>query len=216
MEVLTFAGGAFLQNTLLVVCEDGRTGLLVDPGAMTAEALAEARARNLRIEAILLTHAHFDHIEGVGLAREETGAPVHLHPLDRVIYDNIAQYALFFGVECEPQPPPDVDLVPGTTLSFGGSEFAVVFTPGHAPGHVMFVAASEPVAIVGDVIFAGSIGRTDLPMGDFDTLMDSIHTQVLALPDETRLFTGHGPDTTVGRERGTNPFLVPVYGGEFA
>lgn len=216
MEVLTFAGGPFVQNTLLVVCEDGRTGLLVDPGAMTAEALVAARARDLHIAAILLTHAHFDHIEGVRLAREETAAPIHLHPLDRVIYDNVVQYGSFFGVECEPQPPPDVDLVPGTTLTFGGSGFDVVFTPGHAPGHVIFVSTSEPVAIVGDVIFAGSIGRTDLPLADFDTLMDSIHRQVLALPDETRLHTGHGPETTVGRERGTNPFLVPVYGGEFA
>ena len=216
VEILTFAGGPFMQNTLLVVCADGRTGLLVDPGAMTGEALAEARARDLHIAAILLTHAHFDHIEGVRLAREETGAPIHLHPLDRIMYDNVVQYGSFFGVECEPQPPPDVDLVPGTTLTFGGSGFEVVFTPGHAPGHVMFVSTSEPVAIVGDVIFAGSIGRTDLPLADFDTLMESIHRQVLTLPDETRLHTGHGPETTVGRERGTNPFLVPVYGGEFA
>ncbi len=214
MEVLTFAGGPFMQNTLLVVCADGRTGLLVDPGAMTPAALAEARARRLHIAAILLTHAHFDHIEGVGLAREETGAPIHLHPLDRVIYDNVIPLATAFGAECEEQPPPDEELVPDTTLSFGGSEFRIVFTPGHAPGHVMFVSTSEPVAIVGDVIFAGSIGRTDLPMADFNTLMDSIHTRVLALPDETRLYTGHGPDTTVGDERRTNPFLVPVYGGE--
>lgn len=214
VEVLTFGGGPFLQNTLLVVCADGRTGLLIDPGAMTPDALAEARARQLHIAAILLTHAHFDHVEGVGLAREETGAPIYLHPLDRVMYDNVTHFAMAYGVECDEQPPPDVELVPGETLSFGGSEFRIVFTPGHAPGHVMFVSTSEPVAIVGDVVFAGSIGRTDLPMADFNTLMDSIHGQVLTLPDNTRLYTGHGPDTTVGDERRTNPFLVPVYGGE--
>lgn len=114
----------------------------------------------------------------------------------------------------EEQPPPEVDLVPGTNLSFGGSEFEVVFAPGHAPGHVIFVSTSEPVAIAGDVVFAGSIGRTDLPFGDYRVLMESIRTQVLTLPDETVLYPGHGPETTVGHERITNPFLIPVYGGE--
>ncbi len=215
MDILTFTGGPFVQNTLLVVCADGRTALLVDPGAATPQALATVRARGLEVAAILLTHAHLDHIEGVATARRDTGAPIHLHPLDQPIYDGAAAQAVSFGVPWEgAPPPPDVDLVPGTNLVFGGSEFEVVFTPGHAPGHVIFVSTSEPVAIVGDVVFAGSIGRTDLPLGDYRVLMESIRNEVLTLPGDTRLHPGHGPATTVGHERLTNPFLVPVHGGE--
>ena len=214
MEILTFTGGPFVQNTILVVCADGRTGLLVDPGAATPAALAAARARDLHIAAILLTHAHLDHVDGVALAKRETGAPIHLHPLDRPLYDNVAAQAIAFGVDWEELPPPDIDLVPGRDLAFGGSRFEVVFAPGHAPGHVIFVSTSEPVAIVGDVIFAGSIGRTDLPGGDYRVLIESIRARVLTLPPETRLCPGHGPETTAGYERLTNPFLVPVYAGE--
>ena len=214
MQVLTFSGGPFVQNTLLAVCADDRTALLFDPGAATPDALAAARALNLRVGAILLTHAHLDHVEGVALAKRETRAPIHLHPLDRPYYENLSVQAAMFGVPYREQPPLDAELVPGRNLVFGGSEFEVVFVPGHAPGHVMFVSASDPVAISGDVIFAGSIGRTDLPGGDHRVLMESIRTRVLTLPPETRLHTGHGPETTVGHERMTNPFLVPVYGGE--
>ena len=199
-----------------MVCEDGRTAVLVDPGAATADALAVARARNLHVAAILLTHAHLDHVDGVPLATSATGAPIHLHPDDRVLYDNVAAQAAAFGVGTVALPPPDHDLVPGVNVSFGGSEFEVVFAPGHAPGHVIFVSTTEPVALVGDVIFFGSIGRTDLPGGDYRVLMDSIRTRVMTLPPETRLITGHGPETTVAHERDTNPFLVPAYGGEFA
>ena len=203
-----------MQNTVLVVCDDARTAVLVDPGAATDLALAAARGRGLDVAAILLTHAHLDHIEGVARAKEATGAPVYLHPADRILYDNVWSQAAAFGVPYEEQPPPDIDLVPGENVSFGGSEFEVVFAPGHAPGHVIFVSTTEPVAIVGDVIFLGSIGRTDLPGGDYRLLMDSIHRTVLTLPPETRLYTGHGPETTVGHEQRTNPFLVPVYGGD--
>lgn len=215
-EILSFAGGPFVQNTVLVVCADGRTALLIDPGGATAEALAVVRARNLEIAAILLTHAHLDHMDGIPLARSVTAAPIHLHPADRVLYDSVGAQAAMFGVGSPALPPPDRDIAPGVDLSFGGSGFEVLFAPGHAPGHVIFVSTSEPVAIVGDVIFFGSIGRTDLPGGDYNTLMESIRTQVLTLPPETRLITGHGPETTVGHEKHTNPFLVPVYGGEFA
>ena len=215
MKILTFTGGAFVQNTFLAVCADGRTGLLIDPGAATPDALAAARARDLHVAAILLTHAHLDHVEGVALAKRETGAPIHLHPLDRPLYDNVFIQAAAFDVPFDEPPPPDADLVPGTNLIFGGLEFEVVFVPGHAPGHVMFVSASDPVAISGDVIFAGSIGRTDLPGADYRVLMESIRTRVLMLPPETRLYPGHGPETTVGHEQVANPFLVPVYSGEW-
>ena len=216
IQILTFTGGPFVQNTLLVVCEDGRTGLIIDPGAATPEALAAARDRELEIAAILLTHAHVDHVDGVPEARAETGAPIHLHPLDRPLYDNVPEWAGLFGVQCDPLPPPDLELEPGVNLSFGGSEFEVVFVPGHAPGHVMFVSTALPVAIVGDVIFRGSIGRTDLPNSNYGELMESIRSQILTLPAETQLHPGHGPETTVGLERGTNPFLLHLNGSRWA
>ena len=215
IEILTFTGGPFVQNTVLVVCEDGRTGLLIDPGAATAEALAAARARDLDIEALLVTHAHLDHIDGLKEAKAETGAPIYLHPLDRPLYDTAANQAIVFGVPFAEPPPPDIDFVPGSKVSFGGSEFEVDFVPGHAPGHIMLVSTSEPVAIVGDVIFRGSIGRTDLPGGDYGLLMRSIRSRVLTLPPETRLYPGHGPDTTVQVERDTNPFVLQLHGGRW-
>ena len=214
--VHSFTGGAFAQNTILVECSDGRTGLLVDPGAATAEALHAASARGLDIAAILLTHAHLDHVEKVGLARESTGAPIHLHPADRPLYDGVWAQATAFGVSCGRLPEPDVELVPGRTLTFGGTSLDVLFAPGHAPGHVILHCPADSLAIVGDVVFQGSIGRTDLPGGDFDTLMDSIRRVVLRLPPETVLHPGHGPETTVAMERDTNPFLVPGIGGALA
>lgn len=212
-SIRTFTGGLFAQNTFLAACADGRTAVLVDPGAATQQALAVAERRGLKIAAILLTHAHFDHIEGVALARRRTGAPICLHPLDRPIYDDAAERGVSFGVPFEPPPPPDKELVPGSTLHFGGSGFQVVFVPGHAPGHVMFVSAEEPFAFVGDVVFLGSVGRTDLPGGDYRVLMDSIRSKVATLPDDTRLYPGHGPATTVAHELRTNPFLVPFRAG---
>ncbi len=214
--VHAFTGGSFAQNTLLVVCADRSSAVLVDPGAATDQALAAVKSRGLTVRDILLTHAHFDHVEGVALARRVTGAPVHLHPADRPLYDDAAVRGASFGLPFEAPPPPDKALTPGDVLTVGRSEFRVAFVPGHAPGHVMFVCDTEALALVGDVVFAGSIGRTDLPGGDYGTLMASIRSEVLTLPPETRLFPGHGPPTTVGREAQTNPFLAPVYAGRLA
>lgn len=203
MRVFAFAGGAYQQNTFLAACEDGRTGVLVDPGAATGEALAAARSRRLDVAAILLTHAHVDHVEGLAQAKRATGAPVHLHPAERPIYE----WSL--GQLSAPAPSPDADLQPGTALAFGGSSLRVAFAPGHSPGHVLFACEAASLAFVGDVVFSGSIGRTDLPGGDCATLMNSIRSEVLTLPSETTLHPGHGPDTTVARERTHNPFLAP-------
>lgn len=203
MRVFAFAGGAYQQNTFLAACEDGRTGVLVDPGAATGEALAAARSRRLDVAAILLTHAHVDHVEGLAQAKRATGAPVHLHPAERPIYE----WSL--GQLSAPAPSLDADLQPGTALAFGGSRLRVAFAPGHSPGHVLFACESASLAFVGDVVFSGSIGRTDLPGGDYATLMNSIRSEVLTLPSETTLHPGHGPDTTVARERTHNPFLAP-------
>jgi glyoxylase-like metal-dependent hydrolase (beta-lactamase superfamily II) len=204
-----FTGGAFAENAYLVECVRSGAAILVDPGAAVAE-LLEA-ARGLEVEAIVLTHAHIDHVEGLARAKRETGAPVHLHRADERLYHAAPLQAQWYGLELEPLPAVDRWMEPGERLSFGRCTLEVRFTPGHAPGHVVLVG--DGLALVGDVVFAGSIGRTDLPGGDLETLMRSIRGEILALPDATILHPGHGPETTVGHERATNPFLVPHYGG---
>jgi hydroxyacylglutathione hydrolase len=206
-----FTGGVFAQNTYLVSCARTSAGILVDPGAATEEALKQARAHGITIEQIVLTHAHVDHVEGLALAKTETGAPIHLHSADLPLYGAAPMQAEMFGLRMEPLPPVDAALEAGGEIRFGECALAVRFAPGHAPGHVILVG--DGMAVVGDVIFAGSIGRTDLFGGSLQTLMRSIREQVLTLPDETTLHTGHGPDTTVGHERRTNPFVTGVYGG---
>lgn len=209
--VRTFAGGPFAQNVFLVTCTRTGKAILVDPGAATPDALAEARRQGTQIELIVLTHSHLDHVDGVARAKRETGAPVLIHREAETMYHAAPQQAQMFGVRAEAPPPVDGYLEPGEPVKFGECELEVRYTPGHAPGHVTLVG--EGYAIVGDVVFRGSIGRTDLPGGDFQRLMRSIREEVLTLPDETTLYSGHGPDTTVGFERVANPFLVPHYGG---
>lgn len=206
LEVRGYAGGAFAQNGYLLRCATSGAAAIVDPGATTRRILDDAAALGAKVESILLTHAHVDHVEGVPLAKAETGAPVWLHADDRGLYGAAPTQAQWFGLRMEPLPPVDHALEHGATVRVGECSLDVRWAPGHAPGHVILVA--DGVAIVGDVVFAGSIGRTDLPGGDFGTLMRAIREQVLTLPDETVLFTGHGPATTVGRERATNPFLA--------
>lgn len=211
--VRPFAGGLFAENSYLLVCAATNAAIIVDPGAATPQLLAEARRLGVTIESIVLSHAHVDHVEGLGMAKAATGAPIYLHPADTELYVNAPQQGRMFGVQVDVLPPVDHPLAEGDAVRFGECELVVRFAPGHAPGHVMLVG--DGVAMVGDVIFYGSIGRTDLPGGDLATLMRSIREQVLTLPDATTLHTGHGPDTTVGHERVSNPFITGSYGGSY-
>lgn len=213
MEIRTFTAAGFGENAYLAWAEGSASAVAIDPGG-EATAMADAvAAAGLWLEAILLTHAHLDHIEGVATLVERTGAGIWLHPADRLLYDNVAYQARQFGHPVRIPPPPDESLAHGDTLDLGGLRFDVRHVPGHAPGHVLFHAPDEAVAFVGDIVFQGSVGRTDLPGGDHRALFRGIREQVLTLPDDTKLYCGHGPPTTVDHERRTNPFLVPDFGG---
>jgi hydroxyacylglutathione hydrolase len=209
LEVVALPNGQLAQNCYLVADRRTRDAVIIDPGEEPAMFLAELDTRGWALRAVWLTHAHIDHIVGVAAVQRATGAPIHLHPLDRPIYDALPQFGGWIGLELDPPPAPNVELRPGALLRVGGFEFEVRFTPGHSPGSVSFVGPG--MVFSGDVLFNGSIGRTDLPGGDFATLMSSIQTQLLSLPDSTVVYSGHGPDTTIGIERLTNPFLTGAY-----
>lgn len=170
----------------------------------------------LQLDAILLTHAHIDHIEGVAALRRHAAAPIYLHAADQMFYDNVSAQALHFGVTVEKQPPVDQRLDHDQQLSIAGIDFLVKHVPGHSLGHVILCASKEGIAFVGDVVFQNSIGRTDLLGGNYTQLMSGIREHVMTLPDDTVLYSGHGPETTVQAERIGNPFIAPMYGGSFA
>ena len=212
LDIRTFVAPAFGQNAYLVRCGGGPTAIVVDPGAEAAGMADALEAGGLELAAVLLTHAHLDHIEGVAELVRRTGAAVYLNGSDLPLYGAAQRQAEMFGMSIETPPPVDQPLETGT-LEFGGVSFEVRPAPGHSPGHVVLYCAAARVAFVGDVIFQGSIGRTDLPGGDYRQLMRSIREQVLTLPRETVLLSGHGPATTVEHEAATNPFIIPHFGG---
>lgn len=216
LSIQTFTSSVFGQNAYLVRCSVTGEIFAIDPGGEADAMVAALEDHESPLTAIILTHAHLDHIEGVAALAERTRAPIHLHPEDRPLYDAAAQQAAMFGHPFPVPPPPDESLRTGQELRLGRCSFEVRHTPGHSPGHVTLYSAAEGLAFVGDVVFAGSIGRTDLPGGSYEQLMRSIREQVLTLPDETELYSGHGPVTTVGRERTGNPFLAPDHPGRMA
>lgn len=216
VHVRTFTSPGFGENCYVVWREGESAAVVIDPGSGVPPVLDLLARESLRVEAILLTHAHLDHVEGVARLKHETAAPIYLHPGDGFLYERAAQQGLAFGVRMDEPPPVDVHIRGSEELELGSVTYEVRHVPGHSPGHVMFLVQDAGCAFVGDVVFQGSIGRTDLPGGDFTELIASIRTHVLCLPDETVLYSGHGPETTVGHERSTNPFLIPQYGGGLA
>jgi glyoxylase-like metal-dependent hydrolase (beta-lactamase superfamily II) len=212
VNVVTAAAPPFLKNGFLVSCEDTREAVLIDPGDEVDELLRAVESSRVGVKAILLTHAHLDHVTGVGRAKKDLGVPVWLHRDDLFLYDGLVQQGRMFGLELERQPAIDAFYQPGRPIRFGRHVVDVLHTPGHCPGGVCLAIGRENQRerelFVGDTLFAGSIGRTDLPGGDYDTLMRSIRNVLLSFPDESVVHPGHGPDTTVGIERASNPFLV--------
>ncbi|MBF8300701.1 MAG: fold metallo-hydrolase [Acidobacteria bacterium] len=201
----------FYKNGFVVGCERTREAVVIDPGDEADELLGAVRDHGLDVVHILLTHAHIDHITGVALAKEAFEVPVYLHKDDLPLYEHAVEQGRMFGFTVRQPPPVDVfyDLSP---ISFGDYEVHVHHTPGHCPGGVCLQVGKKGEAgthlFVGDTLFAGSIGRTDLPGGNHDVLMRSITGVLFALGDAATVHPGHGPDTTIGRERRTNPFVI--------
>jgi len=216
VRVRTFTGGGFGENAYLAVSGDG-SSVVIDPGADAPRLADVIQSEGLDVAAILLTHSHIDHVDGIGHIRGILPeVPIWIHPDAIPMYRAAPHQAARFGYEIAELPEPTDHFVPGEAFEFGDRSLEVRFTPGHAPGHVTLYDASAGVAFVGDVVFHGAIGRTDLPGGDLKTLMKAIREEILTLPDDTVLYAGHGPPTTVGTERVGNPFLIPHYGGELA
>jgi hydroxyacylglutathione hydrolase len=208
--------GPFVQNGYVVASETTRDAVLIDPGDGVDALLEFAAGQSLTIRHILLTHAHVDHITGVAAAKRALGVPVHLHRDDLFLYERVQAHGEMFGLRVEPQPPIDSFYVPGESIAFGDLRAVPHHTPGHCPGGVCLAISTpdQPAKelFVGDTLFAGSIGRTDLPGGDYNVLMASIRTVLVPFGDDAVVHSGHGPDTTIGRERRTNPFLIASLG----
>lgn len=209
LKIVQMPLGMTMTNAYLVADASNGKAVVIDPGFEGDRIVSEAKRQGLQIEAIWLTHAHFDHIGGVGavVAGLDKNPAIALHPEDKWLWEMDGGAGLFGMEGIDKGPEPDLWLAAGQILQLGGFSFEVRLAPGHTPGHVIFYCQQAGVLFCGDVIFQGSIGRTDLPRGSYQVLMESIYKQVLTLPDETRLLNGHGPETSVGRERVYNPFL---------
>jgi len=199
------AVGPIQANCFILGCEETQNAVVIDPGGDTDRILMTLAQEKLKVIYILNTHGHFDHVAGNRKMKEVTGAKLMIHPLDAPMLDQLSIGAAAFGLSAENSPPADEDLNDGDTLKFGNHELKVVHTPGHSPGGVAF--AIQNYLFVGDTLFAGSIGRTDLPGGDFNTLITNVKTKLFAYDDSTTVFCGHGPKTTIGTEKKYNPFV---------
>lgn len=198
--------GPLQTNCYVLGCADSRQGVIVDPADEAGEILRAVADERLSIRAVLVTHAHFDHIMAASQVVRATGAPLALHRAELPLYRQGGGAALF-GFPTPRLPEPGVFIDEGSGIAFGSHTLEPLLTPGHAPGHVSFYAPSAAALFSGDVLFAGSIGRTDLPGGDGETLLAAIRDKLAPLPGLTRVFPGHGPSTTIAEELRSNPYL---------
>jgi hydroxyacylglutathione hydrolase len=210
------AAGPFMQNGFIVACDESREAVIIDPGDGVRDLLAFAERNTLTIRHILLTHAHVDHVTGVGAAKRALNVPIYLHRDDLFLYERAVESGAMFGLHVEAPPAIDAFYSPGQVIGFGSCEARPHHTPGHCPGGVCLQIGTRGQPgkdlFVGDTLFAGSIGRTDLPGGDYNTLIASIRNVLFAFGDDARVYPGHGPATTIGRERKSNPFLIEPLG----
>lgn len=197
--------GPIMANCYILGCEQTKEAAVIDPGGDVDQILAALSNHGLTVKLIVNTHGHFDHVGANRKLKEATGAPILIHKGDAPMLTQLAASAASFGLSAENSPEPDRLLEDGDTISFGDITLTVFHTPGHSPGGVAL--HTDGYVFVGDTLFSGSIGRTDLPGGNYSVLLMSVQEKIFSLPDDTRVFCGHGPETTVGREKRYNPFF---------
>lgn len=205
MFIETLAVGPLQVNCHIVACAITREAMVIDPGDEVPRILDRLQENGLTPVVVVNTHAHFDHVGGNRALCEATHAPLLIHADDAPLLKRAEQQASAYGLKADPSPEPDTLLAEGDVVSVGELRFKVIHTPGHSPGGICL--HSEGHLFVGDTLFAGSIGRTDLPGGDFDQLVNGIRQKLWELGDDTIIYPGHGPDSSIGRERTTNPFV---------
>jgi hydroxyacylglutathione hydrolase len=210
LSVDSFTFNPFQENTY-ILSDASKQCIIMDPGCYTEAEKNELRnfisASGLIPVRLINTHAHIDHILGNKFVAETYGLKLEMHALELPVLHALSTYAARWGIDPEPSPEPEILLEEGNTISFGTSSLEVLFTPGHSSGSISFYSKGSSLVIAGDVLFRTSIGRTDLPGGDYDTLIKSIREKLFTLPDDTKVYPGHGPSTTIGFEKKNNPFL---------
>ena len=213
LQVKSFVFNPFQENTYVLHDETG-AAVIVDPGCLEREEKEELaefiRTKNLSVKLLLNTHCHVDHVLGNDFVKESYQVKFLMHKNDLPVLKAVKVYAPNYGFFTYREAEPDGFLDEGDTVSFGNQNLKVLFVPGHAPGHIAFYDESSKILIAGDVLFYNSIGRTDLPGGNYDTLIDSIQQKLFKLPDDVTVYPGHGPETTIGFEKKTNPFCAVV------
>ena len=197
--------GPIMANCYIVGCEETQKAVIVDPGDEAERILHNLADSNLTAEYIIDTHGHFDHVGANRKVKAATGAGILIHPLDAPLLSQLAASAAAWGLQAEDSPAPDRTIEAGDTVSFGTITLNVIHTPGHTPGGISL--HTNGIVFVGDTLFSGSIGRTDFPGGDYETLIASIQDRLFVLGDEVRVLSGHGPETTIGQEKRSNPFV---------
>jgi glyoxylase-like metal-dependent hydrolase (beta-lactamase superfamily II) len=197
--------GPLMANCFICGCSKTKEAVVIDPGGDADTILLSLADSKLKVKYIINTHGHFDHVSANGKMKAATGADILIHPLDAPMLEKLSSNAAFFGVSVENSPPCDQTLEEGDTVSFGDITLKIIHTPGHTPGGISLY--TNGIVFVGDTLFAGSIGRTDFPGGDFNTLISSIKTKLFNMEDDMRVFSGHGPETSIGVEKRHNPFV---------
>ncbi|MCF8025029.1 MAG: MBL fold metallo-hydrolase [Desulfobacteraceae bacterium] len=206
MILRSLAVGPIQANCYILGCERTKSAAVIDPGGDDDSILRKLAEDKLMLKYIINTHGHFDHIGGNAGLKKASGAELVIHSADEPFLAELKGTAASFGLSAEDSPPPDKSADEGEVISFGDISLKVLHTPGHSPGGISLL--TDKMVFVGDTLFAGSIGRTDLPGGDFDTLISSIKNKLLVLDEDTKVYTGHGPTTTIGQEKRANPFLT--------
>ena len=211
ISVQYFVFNDFMENTY-VLWDETKECIVIDPGCHVEQEQGDLRkfieGNKLKPVQLLNTHCHIDHILGNKWVKDTYGISLSIHQKDLVVLHSAETISKMYGIYIEPSPEPDQFLEEGDKVSFGNSSLDIFFTPGHSPGSISFYSEKDRFVIGGDVLFQSSIGRTDLPGGDYQTLMESIFNKLLVLPDEVIVYSGHGPSTTIGEERTNNPFVL--------